>query len=200
MRKILLLLLLLFSVPSRAEDFKILFVNTESIKIGRKSCVVGDVFSDSEKIYWKDAKQAMKVISLDSHKQYIFVKEDFKHRKMKSAKDFIVKNNRLSTRGSGSLTSVRAQIGDMIYWLNPTLVTLDYELDDNEFFFFQIGDRTLALEMDGSQLILDERIWGDGDRMPIEADLYIEYADGEKELVSSGVLIIPLPDVLRKKR
>lgn len=95
MRKIVLLALLLVSVSLRAEDFKILFINTESIKIGKTTRVAGDVFSDAEKIFWKDGKQAMKVMSLDTKKQYVLVSEDFRQRKLKSAKDFIVKNNEL---------------------------------------------------------------------------------------------------------
>ena len=82
MRKILLYALLLASVSLQAEDFKILFINTESIKIGKNTCVAGDVFSGGDKILWKDRKQAMKVISLETKKQYVLVSEDFKQRKL----------------------------------------------------------------------------------------------------------------------
>ena len=41
-------------------------LNTESINIGSVSRKTGDVFSDSEKIFWKDGKQAMKVLSLET--------------------------------------------------------------------------------------------------------------------------------------
>ena len=140
MRKILLFAFLLISVSLQAEDFKILFVNTESIKIGKNTCVAGDVFSDAEKIFWKDGKQAMKVISLKTKKQYVLVSEDFKQRKLKSAKDFIVKNNRLSTRGIGNLATVVGQVGEKIYWLNPTLITIDYEPEDGEYFFLKVRD------------------------------------------------------------
>ena len=183
MRKIVLLALLLLSVSLRAEDFKILFINTESIKIGKTTRVAGDVFSDAEKIYWKDGKQAMKVLSLDTKKQYVLVSEDFRQRKLKSAKDFIVKNNRLSTRGIGNLSSVAALLGDRIYWLNPTLITIEYEPEEGEFFFLKAKDEEIKLEMDGQQLILDERIWGESVPSQIETDLYFHYKDGENELV-----------------
>lgn len=200
MRKIVLLALLLLSVSLRAEDFKILFINTESIKIGKTTRVAGDVFSDAEKIYWKDGKQAMKVLSLDTKKQYVMVSEDFRQRKLKSAKDFIVKNNRLSTRGIGNLSSVAALLGDRIYWLNPTLITIDYEPEEGEFFFLKAKDEEIKLEMDGPQLIFDERIWGESVPSQIETDLYFHYKDGENELVDPGVLIIPLPNEIHLKK
>lgn len=201
MRKIVLLALLLVSVSLRAEDFKILFINTESIKIGKTTRVAGDVFSDAEKIFWKDGKQAMKVMSLDTKKQYVLVSEDFRKRKLKSAKDFIVKNNRLSTRGIGNLSSVAALLGDRIYWLNPTLITIDYEPEEGEFFFLKAKDEEIKLEMDGPQLIFDERIWGESVPSQIETDLFFHYKDGENELVDPGVLIIPLPnEIYLKKR
>ena len=200
MRKIVLLALLLLSVSLRAEDFKILFINTESIKIGKTTRVAGDVFSDAEKIYWKDGKQAMKVLSLDTKKQYVLVSEDFRQRKLKTAKDFIVKNNRLSTRGIGNLSSVAALLGDRIYWLNPTLITIEYEPEEGEFFFLKAKDEEIKLEMDGQLLILDERIWGESVPSQIETDLYFHYKDGENELVDPGVLIIPLPNEIHLKK
>ena len=63
MRKVLLLLLLCVTTTAVAEDFKILFVNTGTIRIGGKDLERGDVFSDSDKIAWTDAKQAVKVLS-----------------------------------------------------------------------------------------------------------------------------------------
>lgn len=200
MRKILLFALLLFSVSLRAEDFKILFINTESIKIGKTTRVAGDVFCDAEKIFWKDGKQAMKVISLDTKKQYVLVSEDFMQRKLKSAKDFIVKNNRLSTRGIGNLSTVGGQVGEKVYWFNPTLITIDYELEESEYFFLKVKDEEIRLEMEDQQLVLDEHIWSEGHPSPTEADLYFHYKDGDNELVNSGILIIPLPSEIQLKK
>ena len=183
-----------------AEDFKILFVNTESIKIDKKMCVAGDVFSDDGKIFWKDGKQAMKVISLDTKTQYVMVSEDFKHRKLKSAKDFIVKYNRLSTRGGGTLSSVATLMGKKLYWLNPTLIKTDFKLEDGEYFFLTAGDERIKLEMDDQQLVLDERIWGAANPVPIETDLYFHYKNGNEELVNSGIQIIPLPSKIKLKK
>ena len=200
MRKFCILVLLLVSASLHAEDFKILFINTESIKIGKNTCVAGDVFSDGDKIFWKDGKQAMKVISLETKKQYVLVSEDFKQKKLKSAKDFIVKNNRLSTRGIGNLATVAGQFGEKVYWLNPTLISIDYEPEDGEYFFLKVKDEEIRLEMEDQQLVLDDHIWGEKNPNPTETDLYFHYNDGDNELVSSGILIIPLPSEIHLKK
>lgn len=200
MRRLLLILALLASVSVRAEDFKILFLNTESIKIGKTVRTVGDTFSDDEKILWKDGKQAMKVLSLDTKKQYVLVSEDFKQRKMKSARDFIIKNNRLSTRGLGSLSTVCEQIGNKIYWIDPVLIAIDYEAEDGEFFFLRIDGKDLKLEMTEGQLVFDSKIWEDTEIRPVEPGLYFHYKDGEDELVSQGILIIPLPSEIQLRK
>lgn len=200
MRKLLVILALIASVTTRAEDFKILFLNTESIKIGKTVRKVGDTFNDGEKIFWKDGKQAMKVISLDTKKQYVLVSEDFKQRKLKSAKDFIVKSNRLSTRGIGSLSAVQAQVGDKIYWVDPILIAIDYEPEEGEYFFLKYDDQVFPLKITDGQLVFDAKIWGDTEIRPIETDLFFHYNDGDDELVSQGILIIPLPSEIKLKK
>ena len=201
MRKIIFILLLFLSVSTRAEDFKILFLNTESIKIGLSQKKVGDVFTDGEKIYWKDGKQAMKVLSLESKKQYVFVSEDFKQRKMKSAKDYVVKSNRLSTRGIDDLASVAASIGDRLYWIDPVLLYIDFEPEEGESFVLKYDDKNIRLPYVDKQLVFDSRIWGDSIPYPIEADLFYLYSDGEEELVNSDFMLIPLPhEVSLRKR
>lgn len=62
----------------------------------------------------------MKVVSLYTKQQYILVTEDLKQRKIKSIKEFVVKNKHFSTRGFGNLSTVCEQIGDMIYWIDPS--------------------------------------------------------------------------------
>lgn len=200
MRRFILILTLFASVSMYAEDFKILFVNSESIKIGKSVRKAGDTFSDNEKIYWKDGKQAMKVISLESQKQYVLVSEDFKKKKMKTAKDFIFKNHRLSTRGIGRLSDVGEQVGDLIYWFDPTLITIDYEPEEGEYFFLRLNGTDLPLEMTEGQLVFDSKIWGDAEIRPIEPDIYFHYRDGEDELVSQGIIIIPLPREIQLRK
>lgn len=200
MRRFILILTLFASVSLYAEDFKILFVNSESIKIGKTVRKAGDTFSDTEKIYWKDGKQAMKVISIESKKQYVLVSEDFKKKKMKTAKDYIFKNHRLSTRGIGRLSDVGEQVGDLIYWFDPTLITIDYELEEGDYFFLRVDEKDLPIDIVDGQLVFDSRIWGDTEPRQIEADLLIHYNTGENELVDPGILIVPLPSEIHLRK
>ena len=194
MRKILFIILLLASLSLYAEDFKILYLNTESVKIGSTVRKIGDTFKDNEVIHWKkDKRQAMKVLSLDTKKQYVMVSEDFKQRKMKSVKDYLEKNNRLSTRGLGSLSTVSSQIGDKIYWLESASVSIDYEPYQEEYFFLKNEGREVALAVVDGQLVFDRSIWCGAEPHQIEIDLYYHYKEGDNELVSSGIQIVPMP-------
>lgn len=200
MRRFILILTLFASVSLYAEDFKILFVNSESIKIGKTVRKAGDTFSDTEKIYWKDGKQAMKVISLDSKKQYVLVSEDFKKKKLKTAKDYIFKNHRLSTRGIGRLSDVGEQVGNLIYWFDPTLITIDYELEEGDHFFLRVDDNDLPIDIVDGQLVFDSRIWGDSEPRQIEADLLFHFNTGENELINPRILIVPLPNEIHLRK
>ena len=195
MRKVLLLLLLCMTTTAVAEDFKILFVNTGTIRIGGKDLERGDVFSDSDKISWTDAKQAIKVLSLTSHKQYVFVSTDFNERKLKSAKDYLVKTNRLSTRGSGSLSSIGRQIGETLYVVDTTEVSISYEPDESEYFFLLRGGNRINLTYHDGRLVFTPDIWA-GKEEPITVDLFFHYADGDEECVIEELCILPLPSVI----
>lgn len=195
MRKVLLLLLLCVTTTAVAEDFKILFVNTGTIRIGGKNLGRGDIFSDSENIAWINAKQAIKVLSMTSHKQYVFVSTDFAERKLKSAKDYLVKTNRLSTRGSGSLSSVARQIGETLYVVDTTEVAISYEPDEAEYFFLLLDGNRLNLTYNDGKLVFTPDIWA-GKEEPITVDLLFHYADGDEEYVIEELCIMPLPSVI----
>lgn len=214
MRKFLFTLFLLFSVSAWAEDFKILFLNTENIKIGAKFKKAGDVFSDGEKIHWKDERQAMKVVSLVSKKQYIFVSEAFKQQKTKSVKDYLVKNNRLSTMSTSmteyipssysshphlELSSVAASVGERLYWVDPIMVYIDIEPEEGDFFVLKYDEKYIILPFENRQLFFDQSIWGENEPYPLKVDLFYHFSNGEEELVKSEIMLIPIPVSLKKK-
>ena len=199
MRRFLLLFAICLSVSATAQDFKILFVNTETIRIGGKDLSAGDVFSQSETIQWADAKQAMKVLSLSDKKQFILAATDFKENKMNSAKDYLVKSNRLSTRGRGSLSSVKRQIGESLYVIDTTCVSINYTPDESEFFFLICKGNRHELEFKDGKLLFTPDIW-DGVQGPMSVDLCFHYSDKEEELVVKGLNIIPLPETVQIKK
>lgn len=198
MRRFLLLFAICLSVSATAQDFKILFVNTGTIRIGDKDLSAGDIFSQSETIHWSDAKQAMKVMSVSDKKQFIFAATDFKDRKMKSAKEYLVKTNRLSTRGSKSLSSAVRKMDDPIYAIDTTMVAIDYDPKESEFFFVTDGDRRINLELRDGYLLLTPDIWADNES--VEVDLYYHYSDGTEECIKDGLLIVTLPKEIKKNK
>jgi hypothetical protein len=195
MRRLLFLFAICISISATAQDFKILFVNTETVSIGGKDLVAGDVFNQSDTIQWSDAKQAIKALSLSDNKQYVFVSTDFKERKLKSAKDYLVKSNRLSTRGSGSLSSVERQIGETLYVIDSTEVSINYEPDESEYFFLLLDGNRFELSYKEGRLVFTPVIWTGKDE-PITVDLLFHYADGYEECVIEELSIIPLPSVI----
>ena len=198
MRKLLILLAICISTNAAAQDFEILFVNTGTVKIGRKELSAGDVFNQSDNIQWSDEKQAIKALSLSDNKQYIFVSEDFKEHKLKSAKDYLVKTNRLSTRGSGSLSSVGRKLSDTIYAMDTTMIPIDYIPDESEYFFVVKKDRRFVLEFQDNHLLFSPELWAENE--PVEVDLFYHYADGEEECVKEGIQIVPLPKEIKKEK
>ena len=178
-------------------DYKILLLNTKTIQIGGKALSVGDCFNQSDPIKWADEKQAMKVLSLADNKQYIFTAAVFNKNKTKSIKDYWVHSNRLSTRGSGSLSSVARKLGDTIYAIDTTRVAVDYVPDEAEYFFLVRDGERFELPYQDGQLVLSPALW-EGD-VPTLYDLYFHYSDGEEECVTEELSINPLPKELPKK-
>ncbi len=200
MRRFLFLsLLVCFSFTASAQDFKIIFVNTGTIKIGGKDLGKGDVFNESDKIVWVDSKQAMTVLSLSDFKEYVFASPDFEQRKLKSTRDYLVKSNRLSTRGSGSLSSVERQIGETLYVMDTTRVAISYVPDETEYFFLVRDGNRYELEYKDGVLIFTPEIWGELQE-PVTVDLYFRHSDNEEELVIEGLGIVPLPETIQTKK
>lgn len=197
MRRLLLLLAVFISIAASAQDYKILFLNTESIRIAGNNLKVGDCFNKSDKIQWADDKQAMKVLSLPDKKQFIFVSKEFKERKANTANVF-VQTNRLSTRGAGSLSGVARKLGDTVYTIGDTAVEVDYVPDSSEYFYLMLEGRRHQLEYKDGALLFTADIWGDNDS--VEVDVFYRYADGTEECVSEGIRIIPLPEMICTKK
>lgn len=199
MRKVLLLLSLCLSFTATAQDFKILFLNTETIKIGGKDLKKGDVFNESDKIVWKDDKQAMKVLSLSDYKQFVITAPGFKQNKVQNLKDYMVRSNRLSTRGSGSLSSVERQIGETLYVIDTTEVSISFEPNESEFFFLlKDGDRHI-LEYKEGRLLFTPDIW-DGRQDMITVNLFFHHSDNEEEIVIEDLIIVPIPEAIQLKK
>lgn len=56
-----LLLMILSAILVKADDYKILYVSTKTIKVGGKTLVKGSIFNDKSVIQWTQATQSMRI-------------------------------------------------------------------------------------------------------------------------------------------
>lgn len=130
MRKFSLLVFLCFCLQLHAEDFKILQMNTSSIKIGTAQCKPGDVFSDEDEIFWTNEKQAMKAMNLKTRETRLFVAKEFSRARATNVKDFFLKENHLSSRdGIYSFTSLAEKLQETVYLYDIVSINSPVELD-----------------------------------------------------------------------
>lgn len=83
---------------AKAEDYRILFINSSTINIGGKELKNGDVFSDKEIINWKSKDMAIKVVNLKSHKVLVLSAQEKTASENKCLADYLMQNMRLSSR------------------------------------------------------------------------------------------------------
>ena len=198
MRNVLLVLLMCMSLPMTAQEYEILWMNTKTIRIGGKDLVTGDVFSAKDKIRWASDKQAMKVLSLSDYKEYVLTSPDYKQEKVNNTKDFFNRLKQMSTRGSGSLSSVASTMNRTIYVADTTMISIDYVPDKSEFFYVIDDGGRHALGYRNGQLVLYPEIWAG--KEVVEPGLFFHYADGGEERVSEHIRIVALPRAITKKK
>lgn len=72
MTKLLNVLLMLFLLSGNADvRYKIISISTETIRIGSEIKKKGDTFSSSEKIYWTDDTQVMRVVDTETEDSFV---------------------------------------------------------------------------------------------------------------------------------
>ena len=126
----LVLSALLLSTTLLADNYKILQMNAQSVKIGNKQYKTGDVFPDSEPISWASDKQAIKAMNLNTKQIKLFAAKVFKNIEAKSIKDYFLKNSHLSTRGGiVSFSDLREELSDTIYLYDTMQIESPVKID-----------------------------------------------------------------------
>lgn len=88
--------------------FKIIRLNTPTIKIGKRQLKVGDTFKEDNTIEWADSKQAMEVKDVSTGDSYKFSEKVFKTKGVTgSIADFFLKTSQGSSRELDSGLEVR---------------------------------------------------------------------------------------------
>jgi len=126
----LVLSALLLSTTLLADNYKILQMNAQSVKIGNKQYKTGDVFPDSDPISWANDKQAIKAMNLNTKQIKLFAAKVFKDIEAQSIKDYFLKNSHLSTRGGiASFSDLREELSDTIYLYDTMQIESPVKLD-----------------------------------------------------------------------
>ena len=204
MRKsIIAFLTLLVTATIWADDYKILKMNTPSIKIGKRICKSGDVFSDQDKILWSADKQAIKVQNLKTKEIRLFVGNDFLTKKSTSIKDYYVKTNHLSTRGNMmTLEEFAEQLPDTLYLWDDITMELPFAPEDSSFFFIAYkdkngSDRKSMLETADDSITVSRQSFGheeDRDEIAVSFNFH-DGLYGEDSVLKDTVRIIMIPDI-----
>ena len=203
MRKVVAILIFL-SVSSTlwADNYKILKMNTSSIKIVKRICKTGDVFSDKSVIYWVKEKQAFRAQNLKTKEIRLFVEPEFRSKGCKTIKDYYVKINHLSTRGGMlGLDDLAEEMPDTLYLWDEFIMESPYQLDDNSYFYVSyknlddyITNRELKAEKD-KFLIRREDFSIEGILDAVTVSLhYVDKRWNEDSIVKDSIYVILIPN------
>lgn len=184
------------------ESFRILYLNTSHIMIGGKTMAVGDEFNSKDAIKWTSERQALRVVSLLTNRQFTLTSSSMSKRK--SLAEFIMSEKNLATRPGlpASLPSVSLSIPDTIYLLDKWEFQTSVPIDSNHFFYAsylkngEVVNKRLPPIIDEGFLI-DRTLWHiDGvSYAPCSMPISLHYYDMEHGIVTTVIdelMIFPL--------
>lgn len=207
MNKILTIFsIFIFSLSASATDdiYKILFINTPSIKIGGKNLTKGDEFASSAIINWSSNKQAMRVVSLSTNRQIVLTPKAASGKKTLAS--YLKAEKNLSTRPGfpASIPALRQVIPANIQLLDRYEISTSVPIDSERFFFASyikdgetINKKLPSLPNEG--FYIDRTLWEiDGVSYPPSSTVVsIHYYDVPSNKiidVVSNLLIEPLDE------
>lgn len=201
MKKTMRLILSALLIPlfAYADNYKILWINSPTIKIGDKVCKEGDIFSDNNVIHWSSSAQAFDAQNIDTKSIRTFAASDFKKLGSKSVKNYFFRKGQLSSRGEMCLDSLRKYLSDEFYLHDIISVETKERMDDQHYFL-------VSYHVNGE--IVQKRLNGDNGRFTINRSffpentpmpeftltvLYVNKESGKEDLLTNSMKIILLP-------
>ena len=197
MKKITLIFVFCLSVLSYADDYKILQMNTATIKIGNQLCKKGDVFSDESEIVWDNDKQAIKAQNLKTKEIRLFIGQEFKLKDSKSIKDYYIRTEHLSTRGEIlTLSDLEESIPDTLFLCDTIKIESPFIMNSDYYYYLKcvvngnISEKPIKFEK--RNMIVDKEVLGESIQDELPASLYFKM-NKEKYLVKDSLTIIVIP-------
>ncbi len=207
MIRILFLVLGILVSLSAYADYRIVFLNTPTIKINGKSLKVNDIFAPSSSVEWTSPKQAMKIIDTASGEQRLLVASQYQKSKAKNIQSYISGVKHLSSRGIGSsnVVALRATLSDHFFFTDSLKIETDFPTDHQRFFYISYtynGEEINKMipNDNGSFTISQDIFTIDGKPIPpFETTLSVFYLDettGKVTLITEDMAITLIPDRL----
>lgn len=124
-KKIILLISLLFvGCSAFADSYRVLYVNSERIRVGNRYIKVGDVFNDTDMIVWTSDQQAIKVLNMKNNRILICTAKSMEKKKSRSIYDYLTSTKRISTRTLLNITfDEEWQMDSKLYVLDTLYVS-----------------------------------------------------------------------------
>lgn len=196
-RKIFILLFVNIVSSVLADNYKILRMNTEKVKIGNRIYKEGDVFSckGKPKIYWTKDNQAIKVKNLNTKEIWLFTKP-----RPKSIWDYFVRLNPLSTREIVTLKDLGKELSNNTFILMDSIY-IESPIPMNETCYYYVvykkNDKAIKkmLSTKDDYFIIDRTTISENDTDDIELSVFFrrEGIDDDYQLTESmKITVIPL--------
>ena len=150
-RSVIFFLLFAVACVLCADNYKILKMNVDQIKIGNRICVEGDTFSEDSVIHWNVSKQAIKARNERTMQVRMFTEPEFSSKGSKTIKDYYVKTNRLSTRGTIiTLDDLTNEIPDTIYLCDSMIFESPVKIDSLRYFLmkYKVENKQIEKKID----------------------------------------------------
>ena len=187
-----------------ADNYKILQMNTKTIKIGNRIYKKGDVFSEDSVIHWSNEKQALKVQNTGTKKIHLFVGQAFQKKQSKTIKDYYIKNNRLSARSFG-LEDMKDMLHDTFYLLDTIKIEKTLPVDSTRFFYISFLEggknvrRILPMQDDELMIVRSLFLKADTTSEINVSMLYTCKGIDEDYLITDSMKIVFIPKNIRYK-
>lgn len=188
-----------------ADNYKILQMNTESVRIGNRKHKKGDVFSEDSTIYWSKDKQAIKAQNMKTKEIRLFTEPEFRKAECKTIKDYYLKTNKLSSRASGlSLSELAELLNDTFYLLDSIRIESPIPLDSTRTYYIQRtvnGEKIRkTLPSDSCSFYIVRSLFDcheKADEIPVSVFFSSKVVDGDYHLTDSMKIVLLPVDLER---
>lgn len=198
-KTVLVLSALCLSMNLLADNYKILQMNAQSVKIGNKQYKTGDVFPDSDPISWANDKQAIKAMNLNTKQIKLFAAKVFKNIEAKSIKDYFLKNSHLSTRGSViSFSDLVDELSDTIYLYDNKQIESPVKIDSVSSYYISYEQNGVkkwcTLMSTDKYFFLNRELFGENiDGGEYIITLFFRKKGMEDFVITNNVIVVLLP-------